>query len=473
MRALRKRQLTGFNIATYAHGTIYSGGSNKPRTEVSILDKKNNVGSFGNNVKITTRTKTVSGFVTTLRMNTPGTAPYEESEPLSKSEFGVICDKAVRPEWVDLETTTGKEYWDSAEAGLYWYEMEDGAFVTCMHATESGYARIAMSNKGLRPQTVTFSDKKLAGTVTIDGKPYEVTFLDFGFVDEDGSSTVDTSEASRYVKGRSGYEGEYGGVATTWPKGPVFEPLQNWRLCSKPKSKAPLFSDVETWKYKTYGYDGEEKYLEIPSDAFKSYPNVYLVARPAKYKPWAQIRLDYGVRTKGFELADEVFYGSGDTVDYVVRCEGRTIAQAEGVPKSQGVRITDEQFSRIGAGKKTLEVVVSAGSESNEYSVSLEAASNAVEVAGNPHEVGMRPVGCTLANAVVVGEGGFNRWLVSNNAADEEPAWEAYEGDSHVFSNKSKTADKWAIGWKCEIGGPGSTSRSELIRQVAMGVIYE
>lgn len=83
------------------------------------------------------------------------------------------------------------------------------------------------------------------------------------------------------------------------------------------------------------------------------------------------------------------------------------------------------------------------------------------------------PVGCSLVNAVVLGQGATEQWWVCNNANDASPTWEEYTGDGHAFANSQKTAADWGVAWKCKIGGASATTQSELLKQVAMGVSYE
>lgn len=63
--------------------------------------------------------------------------------------------------------------------------------------------------------------------------------------------------------------------------------------------------------------------------------------------------------------------------------------------------------------------------------------------------------------------------FVSNNANDASPVWEVYTPDSagnHTFSNKTKTASKWAVSTKLKLTANDSTGEIA-VRAIGMGVI--
>ena len=94
-----------------------------------------------------------------------------------------------------------------------------------------------------------------------------------------------------------------------------------------------------------------------------------------------------------------------------------------------------------------------------------------LEVKGKPADREKMPTACFVASAVNLAEKATATWYVCNNANDAAPAWEEYAGDRHVFANKKKTSEKWAVAWRIVVDNGTSTRRSELIKQVAMAVI--
>lgn len=133
----------------------------------------------------------------------------------------------------------------------------------------------------------------------------------------------------------------------------------------------------------------------------------------------------------------------------------------------------DDVWEQIPVGQTYIELLAGSGdAQSFPTRVYFEKANGSLEVKGKPQEVDQKPVQCTIISAVVLGDSAEVSWQVCNNANDTSPAWEEYTGPNHVFQNESKeVGTKWAVNWRCAIDGGGSTSRSELVKQVGMAVL--
>ena len=94
-----------------------------------------------------------------------------------------------------------------------------------------------------------------------------------------------------------------------------------------------------------------------------------------------------------------------------------------------------------------------------------------LEVTGKPSDRDKMPTACFIASAVNLAEKATATWYVCNNANDAAPAWEEYNGGRHVFANKNKTSEKWAVAWRIVVDNGTSARRSELIKHVAMAVM--
>lgn len=130
-------------------------------------------------------------------------------------------------------------------------------------------------------------------------------------------------------------------------------------------------------------------------------------------------------------------------------------------------------WEQIPVGQTYVELTAGTGdAQSFPTRVIFEKASGGMEVLGKPHEVDSKPVKCSIIAATVLGDEAGITWQVCNNANDSSPAWEEYTGPGHVFANESKeVGNGWAVNWRCAVYDNGSTSRSELIKQVGMAVL--
>lgn len=96
-----------------------------------------------------------------------------------------------------------------------------------------------------------------------------------------------------------------------------------------------------------------------------------------------------------------------------------------------------------------------------------------IEIAGNPFEVERRPEKVTVLRATSYAPEAVETIKVSNNANDELPVWETYTGPGHVFQNKSKVAEKWALGWKINVDNTSGSSPAQIYKQVGMAVTFD
>lgn len=365
--------------------------------------------------------------------------------------------------WADAE-----KYWDSSHAKkLEWVEMEDGSLVSEAIKTEHGRTNLGALNCRISNSEQIWTDP--SGTITYKGSPYSVRVLDMGRAVGSDESSIRNGEFFKYIRGsKNGVR--YGGIDPDFNAAVnIVQPYQWKHVRGRPNVKLPEFENPNSDSYTLLGQDGSGTVNASYVDRVLS---TFLIAQPAKLKPWAAIEPDYGTHAVSFDLATPV-YDSGDTLSWTIKSGGKTVASASGVSKTRPIRITSAQLQSLGAGRKTLTVEVSAEGGKNAYTTAVTVVPHTIAVKGHAQPCERRPKSCTLASAAVVGKGGSSKWWVSNNAADASPTWEVYEGESHEFANKAKTAAKWALAWKCEIGGENATGRSELIKQVAMGVIYE
>lgn len=96
-----------------------------------------------------------------------------------------------------------------------------------------------------------------------------------------------------------------------------------------------------------------------------------------------------------------------------------------------------------------------------------------IEVTGKPQAVERRPTACSLVTITDIPAGATAVWQVTNNANDDNPSWEIYEGDSHVFENTEAASGKFALGWKVNVDAGTATTQPKITEKVGMGVLYD
>lgn len=96
-----------------------------------------------------------------------------------------------------------------------------------------------------------------------------------------------------------------------------------------------------------------------------------------------------------------------------------------------------------------------------------------IEVTGTPQAVERRPTACSLVTITDIPAGATAVWQVTNNANDDNPSWEIYEGDSHVFENTEATSGTFALNWRVNVDAGTATTQPKIIEKVGMGVLYD
>lgn len=96
-----------------------------------------------------------------------------------------------------------------------------------------------------------------------------------------------------------------------------------------------------------------------------------------------------------------------------------------------------------------------------------------IEVTGTPQAVERRPTACSLVTITDIPAGATAVWQVTNNANDDNPSWEIYEGDSHVFENTEATSGAFALNWRVNVDAGTATTQPKITEKVGMGVLYD
>ena len=166
--------------------------------------------------------------------------------------------------------------------------------------------------------------------------------------------------------------------------------------------------------------------------------------------------------------------GQDASVDlFTASIGGKEVLRKTGVKTSEPVAVDLAEWWKTAA-YGTYDLVLSAGTgakKSFDTTVRFSKVSTGIELTGKPADREKMPTACFVASAVVLGEQATEAWYVCNNANDSNPAWEEYHGGKHVFANKRKTADKWAVSWRAVIDNGASTRRSEILKHVGMAVM--
>lgn len=96
-----------------------------------------------------------------------------------------------------------------------------------------------------------------------------------------------------------------------------------------------------------------------------------------------------------------------------------------------------------------------------------------IEVTGTPQAMERRPTACSLVTITDIPAGATAVWQVTNNANDDNPSWEVYEGDSHVFENTEAASGTFALNWKVNVDAGTATTQPKITEKVGMGVLYD
>lgn len=352
--------------------------------------------------------------------------------------------------------TYGKTFFSDA-ADISWSEFEDGTLISDPIKLSRERRYIYLVSRSFAPEPV---NEKL----TIGGTPYTVGVIDLGIKLKSDSSFTPSDDYRDYFQG-SKDSFSYNGLA-------IVQVSQEKRVVTAVNANnfdfAPIMTDLNGNYAKISTVSKNGSYYDVGDDspAGKGVCT-YLKATPATYKPWARIPTTFGQRSKGFTLAPNVTFKSGATCPLKIVSGSTVLLNESAHVKSNPIVLTTDQLLKAGYGKRTLTVTVGP----NVYTPTVEIIPNAMSIQGRPMSRDDKPKRCSIVKSVVLSAGATESWEVTNNGNDVSPTWEPYEGDSHVFTNATKTAEKWAVNWRCVIGGESATARSKIIKQVGLAVI--
>lgn len=139
----------------------------------------------------------------------------------------------------------------------------------------------------------------------------------------------------------------------------------------------------------------------------------------------------------------------GDTVIVDVTLDGSSIQQINPVVLGQSytVELTEAQFYGLANGQHTLRITASDTlGDSTTRTTTFTRGVSTIDFAVNPIATDAMPEKILISFQYYADPQNVTV-LVSNNALDDSPTWEAAtQGLKHIFSNSTKTADSWAIG---------------------------
>lgn len=130
-----------------------------------------------------------------------------------------------------------------------------------------------------------------------------------------------------------------------------------------------------------------------------------------------------------------------------------------------------DYWNTLSYGAHTMKLIGTLNGYNPEAIVRFEKRATSIIVTGKPYKTDKMVRACSYIDSSVIPSGAVKTIKVCNNGLDESPTWETYT-DNHVFANKEKTADNWAINWMVYIDNTNGTSNAELQNAIAMGVVY-
>lgn len=360
---------------------------------------------------------------------------------------------------------------------VLWNVLQDGTYVS---KDLPGYKTVDFppSLTGKNIYSSSGMDYFRDCAVTIDGQSYTVRPMTIGYKNSSGSVIVneaagDQDEYYKYILCSDEAN------TTTWG---------NYVSIARKNTRSPSDYKLQLYRNSTNrsGTSGNEpvgdlaNYVDIPNSSTSWYcqPSKFthrLIAVPADH--WVMITPesnDLGSKTAAFSFNVDLAYADGETIpDLMVSVGSKQVLNESSSTKGQRVvTIDQETFDSLDAGEQTITITAhNSSAHATTETVSFTKVDAFVSLESDPVSHDDMPTKCTLVKAEIVGTGATSQWWVTNNGNDESPVWEAYNGAGHVFANAAKSAEKWGVAWKCKIGGASATTRSELLKQVAMAVI--
>lgn len=353
---------------------------------------------------------------------------------------------------------------------LVFVQFSDGAIVQERHfydgtgtSHNDAYCRKANYNAVNTPGTNdgkgTFGPNGSGEPLTIDGVEYGMKFMGFGKTKADVGTPKDNM--TKYV-----LNSEPAGVVKIEGIKHIVSGDNGWT------ENANAFQyNVVTGAFLFDSITGNERgwLIGIPKTGLKTVVDVDGLT-------WDMPNGRYN-STKYFDapaFTCRVSRGQDASVDlFTASIGGKEVLRKTGVKTSEPVAVDLAEWWKTAA-DGTYDLVLSAGTgakKSFDTTVRFSKVSTGIELTGKPADRDKMPTACFVASAVVLGEQATEAWYVCNNANDSNPAWEEYRGGKHVFTNKKKTAAKWAVAWRVVVDNGASTRRSEILKHVGMAVM--
>lgn len=359
-----------------------------------------------------------------------------------------------------------------------WNVLEDGTYVSKSLPSFRVGERVSVDLRGSKLYAKSgdfFFDTK----VSIGGERYTVRPMRIGYRRGDGTYVVNAE---------AGDQDEYFKYILC-SDDPTTQAWGNLTSIQRRSGSSP--ADYGTQLFRNYGELNDSGgwgpppgdlalYVELDKKDVSRYfgknnVTLRLIAIPDAY--WATLAVkksNLGKKTGAFSFDVTLGHKTDATVPEFTATVGGKAVVNEKAAKVGAKRIAIDKatFDGLPSGKNTVVIKAkNAAGHVTEASVAFTKVDAFVELRGKPAEHDDMPRKCAIVKSEVLGRGATSSWWVSNNAADAAPAWEQYAGGIHEFANKSKTAAKWAVAWKCSIGGAAATTRSELIKQVGMAIM--
>lgn len=387
---------------------------------------------------------------------------------------------------------------DSNEAyQLQWIEVNDGSdkILICDR-------NLLMNIAWNRLNVLGFCGAKGKGkTITIDGKQYELFMLSGGKSSLTQTETEASNEWDKYI----GNLGEYSGLQT-----PQAQDLQNSASAanfSTAHNKSWNWAGCYSWCRDTKDGDSSKRTCRGNSGARNwgcldsSEYNNNVAWRPIlrtknepAVAPIIASPVDGERRTETFYVEFNIGADpEGDTQTFKIQTANDLEMTQNLKEFSQIEKKTDNGWTRVTSasnedlknvfrinvtgmsGDKYIRVVATdAGSGMNANSTTIHVRIGTVmEVQTRPQDTEEMTEKAVVLLGLTADEKVTKEIWVANNANDDSPTWEAYTPDSdgnHVFSNKTKTANKWAVATKVRITANNSTEEISL-QAIGMGVL--
>ena len=350
---------------------------------------------------------------------------------------------------------TGPWFVTSTGSGLTWNRMADGVLV---ERSTMGF-KVSPSSIFLLNDTYASEPVSEVPTVSTTGYPYKNLELPgyYSKSEFDGAQYDVKVMLLGKTKDEFNTSDHYKYINATG--------LSDWVL-NKMITSNYLRAGYSTSYVNIVGTDGN--WSEKTTNQTGSTVSFRLVAYPTGTVPAiTPIEHDFGVIT---EPESKVFQVVG-TPTLTISYDGEAEESLVSGTGNFTVDLTSK-WSSLSYGKHTIVVRAKQNGYQCGARITFTKSSSVVSVTTNPHSSVERPVMCKLVDDVTDGGGVVSR-SVTNNANDENPVWEPYEGDMHVFSNDTKTAATWGVAARVGVDNSEGSANAEIRNAIALGVLYD